>query len=465
MREVNISDVESLEQALQAVALPMLQQSESVAVAIEGESAFVHRISLPATALKQLDEILPFEIEAQIPVDIDQLVYDYRVLKRAASDAPVVTLTAAARTDHVRSRIELISRALGREPDRVGCGPIPLVNLCSVSAALSGPSPVAVVDLGGRRTEVAIVAGEEVVFARTLSRGIEGLPASAAPLAAELRQTLMAWLSHGGHEPVSAAYLVGGGAGAQGADTYLTNELGIPVSRLPPLTIECHPDQMENVPHFAKAISLALGLGSRSRDLDLRRGPLEFQRGYAFLKEKVPLLSGLAAAILISFVFSTWAEMRALSREEETLTAALETLSQSVLKKPTTDAEEAMVLLEEAKRRDEADPMPELDAFDVIVEIAKAVPFSITHDIEEFDMHKSQVKVTGVTGSTADAQTVSNNLKQNKCLNDVKISKISQVINSDKQKYVLEFDARCPDEQGVKKKKKKKAESDTGGEP
>ena len=153
-----------------------------------------------------------------------------------------------------------------------------------------------------------LLANGEPVYARTLSRGVLGIseenPAAATALAAEIRQTIVSWLSHDG-EPVQAIYLVGGGAQMRGADAYLSGELGIPVQVLPPLKLETTPELAELAPRFAKAISLAIGLAGRSRDLDLRKGPLAYQRGYGFLKDKVPLLSGLGTAIFISFLFST----------------------------------------------------------------------------------------------------------------------------------------------------------------
>lgn len=455
LHEIDVSVVPSHDDALRAVVLPLAQHSESLAVAVEGDQSFIHRIPLPKTALKQLDEVLPFEVEAQIPVDIDELVYDSRVLRARPGEETVVVVAAAARTEHVRSRIAQLSRVTGREPERVGVGPLPLANLSQLSAELAAAGPIAIVDLGGTRTEVVLLVEGEPVFARTLSRGVAGLPDSAPALAAELRQTFMAWLGTGG-APVEVVHLVGGGASAPGAESYLAHELGIAVRGMPPLEVEqLTPDQREALPRFAKAIALALSLSGRSRDLDLRTGPLAYQRGYGFLKEKIPLLTGLGVAITISFAFSAWAELSALGRDEEVLTGALASLSKSMLGQETTDPEEALALLERAKGVDEQDPKPLMDAYDVIVEISKAVPMSMTHDIEELDMQRSHVKLNGVVGSTQDAQQVASTLKEVKCFDDVKISKITQVINSDRQKYVLEFDVRCPDE-GAKKKAKDK---------
>ncbi len=465
MLEVDLTQVATVEDALRAVAVPLAQHSENMAVSVEGEHAFVHRITLPSTALKQIEEVLPFEVEAQIPVDMDELVYDWRLLSRTTNTEPVVVMTAAARIEHVRARIQQLSAVVGRDPERVGVGPLPLANLAALTPELSGPEPIAIVDLGGSHTEILILRRGEPMYARTLSRGIAGIsrdaPEVASALAGELRQSLISWGNTGG-APVAVVHLVGGGAAAAGAEAYLSSELRTPVQQLPNLGFDgATPDQLASIPRFAKAIALAMSLVGRGKDLDLRRGPLAYQRGYGFLKEKVPLLSGLAAGILISFGFATWSEMRVLSADQEVLTKALATLSKNVLEQQTEDPEEAMNLLELAKNREEADPMPHLDAFDVLVEISRAVPMSMTHDIEEFDMQRGHVKVNGVVNNTQDAQQIANTLKEVKCFEDVKISKITQVINSDRQKYVLEMDVKCPEE----KKKKKEKTTDDSAEP
>src|SRR5688500_16460573 len=103
MAEVDLASVESLEQALQACALPLLQNGDMIATAIDGDAAFIHRIKLPATAQKQIAEVFPFELEAQVPVDLEELVYDYRVLKRRAATEPLIAFAAAARVEYVRA--------------------------------------------------------------------------------------------------------------------------------------------------------------------------------------------------------------------------------------------------------------------------------------------------------------------------------------------------------------------------
>ncbi|HEY3494546.1 MAG TPA: pilus assembly protein PilM [Polyangiaceae bacterium] len=451
LSEAAVTDPAAIGEAVASAVGGLAQHTDSIAASIDGDLTFTHRLTLPPTALKQLDEILNFELEAALPVPLDELIWGHRVLPRKTAKDPVVVLVGAARVEQVRARIELVKAAIGREPDSVRHGAITLANLSTVSAELRRPEPIALVDLGGKRTEITILVGGEVAFVRTLSRGVDKLPEGAPALAAEIRQTLVAWLAREG-DPITTVHLVGGGAAASGAAEFLAYELGIPVTALPPLVLEgMTPEQAASLPRFAKAVALALGAAGRGHHVDLRRGPLTFQRGFSFLKEKAPLLIGLAGAVLVSFLFAVWAELRAVGKDFEAATSELERTTLAAFEQATSDPEEAQNLLEQAKNPAESDPMPRMDAFDVMVEISKAVPASVTHDIEELDLQRGHVRIQGIVGSTADASLVRDNLATVRCVNDPKIAKVTQVVNGTRQKYVLEFDVKCPEE-GAKKK-------------
>lgn len=461
--EVDRAVLPDLTEALRAAAGPFIERADAIGVAIDGDKSFVHTIELPPTAQRQLEEVLPFELEAQVPVDIEDLIYDHRALPKAPDTEQLRVLTVAARSEHVKELIQTCRTAIGKEPDRVSSGPLPLANLCNVCSDLAGPGPIALIDLGGHSTEIVFLSHGQIVLSRTLSRGVSGLPETAPALAAELRQTLARWAASDG-SVIQAAYLVGGGAAARGAEEYLAYELGVSVLPLPRLHFDrLTDDQLELLPRFGKALGLALGVGGRPRDLDLRRGDLTLQRDYGFLKEKVPLLSGLAAAIVISFFFSAWAESVALKREAEQLSQELAARTNEVFGEQIDDPEEVLSRLEIAKKAVAEDPMPHMDAFDVINAISEAIPPDVTHDIEEFDMVRGQVKLRGIVSSTEEAQEILNTLKEHRCFEGAKIGKITQVVNSTRQKYALEFEVACPeDDKGKAKKQKKKAE---GGAP
>ncbi|MBX3181014.1 MAG: pilus assembly protein PilM [Polyangiaceae bacterium] len=447
LSEVQVTS--GVEAALAEALKPMLHLGEHLAVAIDGQRAFVHTLKIPSTALRQLGDVLPFELEAEIPIDIDEVVYDYRLPKGRASGPVMDVLTAAAREADVRAAIQLVKGVTRREPERVSLGALPLANLGSLAPAALTTRPVALIDFGGAHTDFVVVDQGQVVFARTLSQGVGVLPAGAESLAAELRQSLTAWLAKGG-QGVEVVYLTG--SLARGAAEYLAYHLSTPVEVLPPLDLKlADTAQGADVPRFARAIGIALGLRSGAQDLNLRQGGGGFQSSFGALRERAPVLSGLVASIFVFFLFSSWAELRALDRDHEALEAALSKLSLHVLGEETTDPERVSELLDKGPGKQDSDPMPRFDAFDVIVEISKAVPHTVTHDIEDFDVQRSKVKMNGVVGSTDEAQNIATKLKEHSCLHDVKVSKFTQVVNSERQKYVLEFDALCPEDGGGKK--------------
>jgi len=461
--EVDLRDHAHLRDALTSVVAPIMTHTESVAIAVSGIGAYLLRIELPVTALRQIEQIVPFELEARVPVDVEDLVHDFVLNRELGPAENIEVVIAATSLQRVRTLTEDCKAALGKEAERVGCGPFPLANLVPYlpREIFTGKS-VAILDLGEKSSDMLIVEQGRPSFARTLSHGAEDLPGAAAALTSSVRQTILGWTAQT-DRTLSAIYLTGIGAGVTGADSYLSQHLELPVLPLPKPTLAiAAAGSWEEMTRYSKAIGVALGLEARPLDPDLRSGPLAYQRGYAFLKEKAPLLAGLTTAMFISFLFSSWAGLRSLNKEQEILSKALANTTQQVLGKELSDPGEARELLLRQKTVEESDPMPHMDAFDVLVAISTSIPETIPHDIDEFDMQREHVKMTGIVGTAEEAQEIATRLKQQRCFQEVKLSKVVQVVNSDRQKYGLEWDVRCPEDE-VTKTKKKKADDSAGG--
>jgi general secretion pathway protein L len=428
---------------------------DAIAVSIEGGRAIAKVVGLPASAQKQIGDVLPFELESSLPFDLTEAVFDYRLLPglREKKGEELAVMVGVAKTVDVAARIELVKSTLGAEPERVGLGAFPIANLVPYLPML-GEGVVAVVDLGTVSSDVAIFSNGEPMFARTVGMGTKGLPGTAPKLARELRTTIAAHRAQGGETP-TRVLLCGGGAYVSGAEAFLSSALELPVEKLPPPQIEATltPEQVATSARFAKAIGLAAGLGPRPLSLNLRKGPLAFERGMAWVKERIPLLAGLGAVILVSFLFSAWAQLYAKSKERTVLEAALAQVSKEVLGEETTSAERAKDILNSQTALNDEDPLPHADAFDVMVKLSEQIPQSMTHDIEELDIQKNHVVVHGIVGTVADTETIRTNLKSERCFFDPKITRTSQMVGENRQKYVLEFDLKCPEDQkGTDKK-------------
>jgi general secretion pathway protein L len=429
--------------------------ADAIATAVDGGRAAIHRLQLPATAQKQLEDVLGYELEAQVPFDMAGAVFDWQVLERAGDAGQLSVVVAVARVDDVRARVDLVREAIAAEPERVGVGALALGALVPHVPGLAEET-VAIVDLGAKASEVLLIERGETVFARTVSMGTEGLPATASRLARDIRMSFSSHCAQGGVAP-TRVFLCGGGAFVSGAEGFLSGELEIPVQLLPEPTLEMTAlgvDGPRELPRYAKALALALTLAGRGVGMNLRRGALAFDRGFSWVYEKIPLLAGLAAVILVSFVFSTWTRLHAVHKDRDTLRNALGVVTNDVLGSEATTAQEAQDLLTKEVALTDEDPMPHADAFDVMVRLSQAVPMSITHDIEELDVQRGRVTVRGIVGSIPDAQSIAATLAQDPCLNDVKIKSTTQAVGSDRQKYVMEFDVKCPEDVKTSPKKK-----------
>jgi general secretion pathway protein L len=461
--EVDLRTVTDLQEALAVTVAPLVAHGESVATSISGIGSYLLRIELPTTALRQIEQIVPFELEARVPVDVDDLVHDFIINRDKGTTENISVLIAAAPIAAVRTVTDACRSALRKESERVGCGAMPLANLIPyLPREMFENRSVAILDLGEKSSDLLVIEQGRPSFARTISLGAEDLPGAAEALTASVRQSVYAWVAQT-DRTLSMVYLTGIGAGVVGADAYLSQHLDVPVLPMPKPSLNfAGTDEWHATTRYSKAIGIALGLGVRPFDPDLRSGPLAYQRGYAFLKEKAPLLAGLTTAMFISFLFASWAGLRSLAKEQRILTDQLESTTQQVLSKALRDPSEAHELLVRQRNLEESDPMPHMDAFDVVVSLSTSIPENVPHDIEEFDMQREHVKMTGIVGTAEEAQLIASRLKETRCFQDVKLSKVVQVVNSDRQKYGLEWDVRCPDDE-VSKTKKKKTEESTGG--
>ncbi len=461
----NMSEAEAIKLASAAALGPKSPTADGIAIAIDGAKTAVRTLTLPKSVEKQLAEVLPFELDSNLAFDVAQSVFDYRVLPaETPPKATMDVLVVVARTDDVRARIEQVKAAMNAEPEAVGAGPFPMT-LVAAPLAVTGQGPICVLDLGKTTSELVLIEDGDAVFARALSLGTQGLPGTAQKLARELRVSIAAYRSQGGKSPTKI-YLAGGGAFVSGAKAFLSSELELPVEPLPQPALDLSPltpERIAEMPRFAKALGLALSLGARTHVMNLRRGPLAYERGFSWVREKTTPILIMAAVLMFSFAFSGGAQLFAKGKERAVLEQALATVTKDVLGEETQSAQRANELLSSQTAINDEDPLPHADAFDVMVKLSEVIPQSMTHDIDELDVQKNHAVVHGIVQTVADAQSIASSLKTERCFSDVKITRTNQVVGGERQKYVLEFDVKCPEDD--KKAAKKKTDGAASAQP
>lgn len=170
-----VRDGEVVEPNVVATAIKQLWRdhkfgSKDVVIGVGNQRVLVRDLDLPAMPLDQLRQSLPYQVQDQIPVAVEDALLDFVPTgTHDGQHGPVVRgLLVAATKDTVESNLAAVSAA-GLRPTMVD-----LTALALTRSLARGPwseRTVALVDIGARITTVVIVAHGMPQFVRVLPSG------------------------------------------------------------------------------------------------------------------------------------------------------------------------------------------------------------------------------------------------------------------------------------------------------
>lgn len=245
-----------------------------VVASLPEERSFLRVLQLPKVGVGEIEGAIRWELESNIPVPTDELVYDYAVIPPLADHLTHYDVVVIA---FPRSIVETYVRVL----TTAGFFPVALMLesqalLRCMQHRIGERDTKIIVDFGRNRTSFLILSGHAIVFTSTIPFGGHELeeaiarefsvtPAEAEAikkrhgmrriafdgklfdalvpkvgiLADELRRVIGYYGAHAEHRhgassSVSAVFLSGGEANLDGLDTYLAVNLRLPVRRLDP---------------------------------------------------------------------------------------------------------------------------------------------------------------------------------------------------------------------------------------
>jgi general secretion pathway protein L len=407
--------------------------TESVVTALPGDRISMHRLEFPFSERRKIAQGVPFEVEHDLPFDLEEFVVDWAVV--GGERARTEVLAALARRTAVSDLLETLGTA-GCEPRVLEAEGLVLGNL---TAAFDLPGPRLLVDLGHRRTRFCLLLEGRAVAARTVALGglalTEGLakdrdlspeeaevakceegllgpgtivrsPEAGAVLdriAREVVRTLAALepiLVRHGPDPVRELTLFGGTAQLDRIDAYLAERTGIPAARLG-LPSEGAPRGLVaggDPVRYAPAIALALRGTARARTrMNFRREEFAVRLDLGRYGRDFGLTGVLAAvALLLSIVSfgvaTTLDARRARDIEREIGRLYSEALPGPV---PTSAVRGLADAVRTANERAEFLGVyrGNLSALDVLTEISARVPPDLEIVLEELSIDRQTVRM------------------------------------------------------------------------
>jgi type IV pilus assembly protein PilM len=199
VRDGEIADADGLAEALRTLWREHKGLDKRVRVGVANQKIVVRIIELPPVAdPKELDAVVRFQAQDNIPMPLDQAVLDYSPLDVVdlGSGPRQRVVVVAARRDMVERLLGAL-RAAGLRPEGIDLSAFAMVR------ALHRPGPddehVLYLSIGGL-TNLAVAQGTTCLFTRASSGGLEMLAIELAERAALTLDHARGWLAHVGLE-------------------------------------------------------------------------------------------------------------------------------------------------------------------------------------------------------------------------------------------------------------------------
>jgi general secretion pathway protein L len=409
--------------------------TENVACALPSDRVTTRRLEFPFRDRKRLDQAVPFEVEGEIPFDLDEVIIDWQLIGGDRSHG-VVAATVAQRGD-VSDYLEGVTEA--------GCPPRVLeaegLVLGNLTALFDLKGTRLLIDLGHRKTTFCLLIDEQPVASRTVpvgglaltraiakdrgisleqaeqikceqgifDTGFNSLSEGAIRILDRIaRETLRSLESHehilGGSAAamVDEITLVGGGARLHRIDEYLASRTGIATALL------ALPEEPEGAALvaggdpvlFGPAIALALRSTAKAvTSMNFRQDEFAYRTDLSqlFTREQRPTLV-MAAIALVLFGSSTATSIALESRKADKLEAQAVALYTDLFPdRAPPDRPVAALSQAVSEARERADFLGlyggNLSALDLMTIVSQRIPAELNVKFDEVNIDRKVIRI------------------------------------------------------------------------
>jgi type IV pilus assembly protein PilM len=168
--EGDIIDSVAVVDALDRLIKTVKARGNEVAISLSGNSVIIKKITLPKMDEAELAESIQWEAEQYIPFEIDDVMYDYQVLKSSEETDETVIVLVAVKKDKVNDYISVISQ-VGKETSVVDVDVFALQNCFEANYSDLKDQTVGLVNIGASVTSINVVKQGESLFWRDIMVG------------------------------------------------------------------------------------------------------------------------------------------------------------------------------------------------------------------------------------------------------------------------------------------------------
>lgn len=487
--EVRLDEESGLAGALAALQAGKHLAADQVVVAVPGCSVATHVLTLPFVDARRIEQTIGFEVEAQLPYDLADVVFDYQVLE--ARDGKSDVLVGTVRNEQLAELVATLREA-GVDPRVVTTSALAYQNVFAAGlgtafapAAGAEASVEAIVDLGHERTSICIgrlgggleyarafvgggreltraVAAEfkvsladaeawkenegdvtlEADTPAEMERAAAALLRGLAPVVREIRSTIRAHFARF-HRPVTRLWITGGTSRLKGLAAMLSRELGVEV-----LELDAIPGNGGSpVPREARALAAqAFGLAVRGHGMarggrfNLRKDAFAFKGDLDYLRGKVSRLAAFAAVLALLAGAYAASQLHVLGKREKALDDALCEMTTRVIGQCQKDYLVALSLLKGSGSPTAS--LPAVSSLDLFAELTNRAQ-KTTVKLKEVEVQLERIRLRGETESFDGVDQLVGALGDYPCFDEIKRGKVQRSRDNSKVEFDLDIHVDC----------------------
>jgi len=319
-------------------------KKERVVVALAGHQSFSRFLKLPTLDRRQVDQMVHFEAQQQIPFPIADVVWDYAVIERDYEPGDEIEVGLFAIKREIVYAFLADLKLAGIEPDVLTIAPVALYNFARWDMELPEGKAALLLDIGSDHTDLVLIDSDRywvrnlALNGHDLTKAIQakfGIPFAEAEkkkreaatakdnkkifqatelvlkdFTGEIHRSIGFYKAQnkGRTIQILKAWLLGDGSKLPNVAPFFQKELGFAVQALRQVNnlnvVESDDIELlkEHVPAFAVAFGLAVqGAGEASSDVNLLPEEMLQQKA---LEKKKPLAIGAVAAAFGAFALN-----------------------------------------------------------------------------------------------------------------------------------------------------------------
>lgn len=474
--------VERQKEAIAKFSQMGLLEAEIFAIGLDASASQMRTMQVPYLDNRKLEAVLPGLLDAEVPFDIDEMVFSWHRVEDQVAALPAGEKPAFANIRVAFGKKQAIASTLQmlqsfsvnpRIMHLSSAVPFELVRELSGDAffktAEKEPAPLsAVIDFGHRATNLCIFDEKGLKLTRSFLRGGKKLTEEIAKaleisfkdaeklkhekihlsrrhdeeteriinklalshhqeLLNEIMRTFISLKTNGVGE-IKSVLFIGGACHVDGFSDFFAktfNDQGISILGLEGL-VPLRVQSPAVVLAFALSLSCLQAHAKESR-FNFRKDEFTWRGDLDFLRTNSTsiFLWGLVLVCLLTVMW--YASSLVLDKESNHLEAELKTVCEGILGQKNVAPKKCLALMKEQITANVDVGIPDFAASDVFIKTAELVPNELKVTFSELDVSEKKVRLIAKTASFEDVDKLHANIKKIPCLVNVEKGKAQQL--------------------------------------